>query len=140
MRLDRGNHRSVVGDSELGEAITLVARDHQSVVWDRTRHVPRLRSVSREFFPAAVEAFGDLDARNSLKVLAIAPDPDQAARLGCLMVGVSRPPCSGRPRLDRVVSAIGVGAGAVCSTWDTVRCSASARRIAAAHVASSMRM
>ena len=81
VRLDRAHHRSIAGDSELGEAIKLVARSHQSLVWDRTRHVLRLRSVLREFFPAALEAFADLDARDSLELLAIAPDPDRAARL-----------------------------------------------------------
>ena len=43
VRLDRAHHRPVAGDSELGEAIKLVARSHQSLVWDRTRHVLRLR-------------------------------------------------------------------------------------------------
>jgi transposase len=81
VRLDRAHHRSVAGDSELGEAIKLVARAHQSLVWDRTRHVLRLRSVLREFFPAALEAFADLDAADTLELLAIAPDPDRAARL-----------------------------------------------------------
>ena len=81
VRLDRAHHRSIAGDSELGEAIKLVARSHQSLVWDRTRHILRLRSVLREFFPAALEAFADLDARDSLELLAIAPDPDRAARL-----------------------------------------------------------
>jgi transposase len=36
VRLDRAHHRPVAGDSELGEAIKLVARSHQSLVWDRT--------------------------------------------------------------------------------------------------------
>ena len=44
VRLDRAHHRPVAGDSELGEAIKLVARSHQSLIWDRTRHVLRLRS------------------------------------------------------------------------------------------------
>jgi transposase len=43
VRLDRAHHRPVAGDSELVEAIKLVARAHQSLVWDRTRHVLRLR-------------------------------------------------------------------------------------------------
>jgi transposase len=81
VRLDRAHHRPVVGDSELGEAIKLVARSHQSLVWDRTRHVLRLRGVLREFFPAALEAFADLDAADTLELLAIAPDPDRAARV-----------------------------------------------------------
>jgi len=53
VRLDRAHHRPVAGDSELGEAVKLVARALQSVVWDRTLHVLRLRSVLREFFPCS---------------------------------------------------------------------------------------
>jgi transposase len=81
VRLDRAHHRPVAGDSELGEAIKLVARSHQSLVWDRTRHVLRLRGVLREFFPAALEAFADLDAADTLELLAVAPEPDRAARV-----------------------------------------------------------
>ncbi len=81
VRLDRAHHRPVAGDSELAEAIKLVARAHQSLVWDRTRHLLRLRSVLREFFPAALEAFPDLDAADALELLAVAPDPDRAARV-----------------------------------------------------------
>jgi transposase len=75
VRLDRAHHRPVAGDSELGEAIKLVARSHQSLIWDRTRHVLRLRSVLREFFPAALEAFADLAAPDTLELLAFAPAP-----------------------------------------------------------------
>jgi transposase len=81
VRLDRAHHRPVAGDSELGEAVKLVARAHQSLVWDRTRHVLRLRGVLREFFPAALEAFADLDAADTLELLAYAPDPQRAGRL-----------------------------------------------------------
>jgi transposase len=48
VRLDRAHHQPVAGDSELGEAIKLVARSHQSLIWDRTRHILRLRSVLRD--------------------------------------------------------------------------------------------
>jgi len=44
-------------DSDDGEAMKLVARSHQSLIWDRTRHVLRLRSALREFFPVALTAF-----------------------------------------------------------------------------------
>jgi hypothetical protein len=37
--------------------------------------------VLREFYPAALEAFADLDAADTLELLAIAPDPDRAARV-----------------------------------------------------------
>src|SRR5215212_9300491 len=52
VRLDRAHHRPAAGDSDQGEAIKLTARTHQSLVWDRTRHVLRLRSALRDFFPA----------------------------------------------------------------------------------------
>jgi transposase len=81
VRLDRAHHRPVAADSEQGEAVKLVARAHQSMIWDRTRHVQRLRSVLREYFPAALQAFGDLHAPDTLELLAHAPDPDRAARL-----------------------------------------------------------
>jgi transposase len=81
VRLDRDHHRQVAGDSDLADAVKLVARAHQSAVWDRTRHVLRLRSALLEFFPAAVGAFEDLAAEDSLRLLGRAPDPVRAAKL-----------------------------------------------------------
>jgi hypothetical protein len=81
VRLDRTHHRPVAGDSDAGQAMKLVARSHQSLIWDRTRHVLRLRSALREFFPVALTVFGDLDEPDTVALLAAAPDPDRAARL-----------------------------------------------------------
>jgi transposase len=81
VRLDREHHRPVAGDTPDAEAVKLVARTHQSMIWDRTRQVLRLRSALREFFPAALQAFDDLSAADTLELLGRAPDPDRAARL-----------------------------------------------------------
>jgi transposase len=81
VRLDREHHRPVAGDSPDAEAVKLVARTHQSMIWDRTRQVLRLRSALREFFPAALQAFDDLTAADTLELLGRAPDPDRAGRL-----------------------------------------------------------
>jgi transposase len=81
VRVDRAHHRPLAGDSEEAEAMKLVARTHQSLIWDRSRHVLRLRSALRDFFPAAINAFPDLDAPDALELLAMAPDPDRARRL-----------------------------------------------------------
>ena len=81
VRLDRGHHRAIAGDSELADAVKLLSRAHQNAIWERTRHVLRLRSVLREFFPAAVEAFDDLAAADALSLLGRAPDPARAAKL-----------------------------------------------------------
>jgi transposase len=81
VRLDRDHHRPVAGDSELADAVKLLARAHQTAIWERTRHVLRLRSGLLEFFPAAVEAFGDLAAADALSLPGRAPDPARAAKL-----------------------------------------------------------
>jgi Transposase len=81
VRTDAHQLRPVAGDTALVEGIKVVARAHQSMIWDRTRHVLRLRSALREFFPAALEAFPDLAAADALELLAAAPDPLAAAGL-----------------------------------------------------------
>ncbi|WP_200216758.1 IS110 family transposase [Micromonospora coerulea] len=81
VRLDHAHHRPVAGDSDQAEAMKLVARTHQTLIWDRTRQLLRLRSVLREFFPAALDVFDDLTASDALELLARAPDPARAARL-----------------------------------------------------------
>src|SRR4051794_40143206 len=81
VRLDRDHHRPIAGDSDLADAVKLLARAHQNAIWERTRHVLRLRSTLREFFPAALEAFTDLAAADTLILLERAPSPALAAKL-----------------------------------------------------------
>ena len=80
-RTDRHNHRQVAGDSDLAEAVKVLARAHQSMIWTRQRQVNQLRSTLREFYPAALEAFADLASGDALAVLAIAPTPALGRRL-----------------------------------------------------------
>jgi transposase len=82
VRTDRHNHRPVAGNSELAEGIKLLARTHQSFCWERQRHANRLRSALREFYPAALEAFGtDLASADAVAVLTMAPTPELGRRL-----------------------------------------------------------
>jgi transposase len=60
VRTDRHNHRPIAGDSLDAEAIKVLARAHQSLIWARTRHTNGLRSALREYYPAALLAFEDL--------------------------------------------------------------------------------
>jgi hypothetical protein len=81
VRLDHAHHRPVAGDSDQAEAMKLVARSHQTLIWDRSRQLLRLRSVLREFFPAVLHAFNELTAPDVSELLGRAPDPDRAAAL-----------------------------------------------------------
>jgi transposase len=81
VRTDSHQLRQVAGDSELAEAIKVVARAHKTLIWERTRHTQRLRDALREFFPAALDAFDDLTSTDALELLGKAADPTTAARL-----------------------------------------------------------
>jgi transposase len=81
VRTDAHQLRPVAGDSAQAEAIKVVARAHKMLIWERSRHAQRLRHALREYFPAALEAFEDLTAADTLELLARAPDPASAARL-----------------------------------------------------------
>lgn len=81
VRTDSHQLRPMAGDSADAAAVKVVTRMHKTLIWERTRAVQRLRHALREYFPAALEAFEDLDAADTLELLAKAPDPASAARL-----------------------------------------------------------
>ena len=81
VRTDSHQLRPAAGDSPEAAGIKVVARTHKTLIWERTRQVQRLRHQLREYFPAALAAFEDLDAPDALELLAKAPDPARAAKL-----------------------------------------------------------
>ena len=81
VRTDSHQLRPAAGDSPQAEAVKVVSRTHKTLIWERTRGVQRLRHQLREYFPAALAAFEDLDAPDALELLAKAPDPAHAAKL-----------------------------------------------------------
>ena len=58
VRLDRDHHRPIAGDSAIAEHVKVLARAHQSMIWSRQRQTNTLRSMLREYYPAALAAFG----------------------------------------------------------------------------------
>jgi hypothetical protein len=81
VRTDSRQLRAVAGDTAQAAAVKVVTRTHKTLIWERTRHGQRLRHALRDYFPAALEAFDDIDAADTLELLARAPDPASAARL-----------------------------------------------------------
>jgi len=81
VRTDSHQLRAVAGDSPGAEGVKVLARTHKTLIWERTRQVQRLRHQLRDYFPAALEAFDDLDAPDTLELLGKAPDPARAAKL-----------------------------------------------------------
>jgi transposase len=81
VRTDSHQLREAAGDSPEAEGIKVLARTHKTMIWERTREVQRLRHQLREYFPAALEAFDDLDAPDTLELVGKAPHPARAAKL-----------------------------------------------------------
>jgi len=85
LRTDLHAHRPLPADSELAQAIAVLARAQQDAVWDRTTAHNRLRSHLREYFPGFLAAFAG--SRDGIRrpearvILAAAPTPAQAAQL-----------------------------------------------------------
>jgi len=89
VRTDSHQLRPVAGDTAEAEAVKVVTRMHKTLIWERTRAGQRLRHALREYFPAALEAFEDLDATDTLELLAKAPDPASAARLSTAQISAA---------------------------------------------------
>jgi transposase len=85
LRTDLHAHRPLPADTELAQAIAVLARAQQDAVWARTQAHNKLRSHLREYYPGFLAAFAD--ARGGISrpearvILAAAPDPAAAAKL-----------------------------------------------------------
>ncbi|MBF6149612.1 IS110 family transposase [Nocardia nova] len=86
LRVDAHLRRVMPADSELAQAIAVLARAQQDAVWRRTKAGNELRSLLREYYPAFLATFAVKSATNLAKpearaVLALAPTPALAAKL-----------------------------------------------------------
>ncbi|MFB6711739.1 IS110 family transposase [Streptomyces sp. NPDC056358] len=83
LRTDMHAHRTLPNDSDLARAIAVLARAQQDATWNRQQISNQLRSLLREYYPAALDAFAARtnglcrpEARELLKLA-----PTGAARL-----------------------------------------------------------
>jgi len=73
LRTDLAAHRPLPADSELAQAIAVLARAQQDAVWERTCAHNKLRSLLREYYPAFLATFDDLSSREARATLHLAP-------------------------------------------------------------------
>ena len=109
VRTDRHNHRPVAGDSPETEGIKIVARAYQNLVWARVRHTNGVRNALREYYPAALETFGDLADRDTLAILGRAPTPSQGTRLTVTQIRAALKTAGRRRTLDATARKIQQG-------------------------------
>src|ERR1700691_6028537 len=106
VRTDSHQLRAVAGDSAEAEGLKVLARTHKTLIWERTRQVQRLRHQLLEYYPAALEAFDDLDAPDALELLGKAPDPARAARLTRAQVSAALKRAGRRNITDRATAVL----------------------------------
>lgn len=86
IRTDPDTHRPLPADTELAQAIRVLARAQQDAVWARQQISNQIRDLLKDFYPAAIAAFagladGGLARPDARTILAAAPTPPQAAKL-----------------------------------------------------------
>ncbi|UUU18897.1 IS110 family transposase [Streptomyces sp. DSM 40750] len=85
LRTDMHAHRPLPDDSNLGRAIAVLARAQQDALWNRQQLANQLRSLLREYYPAALDAIATwtngLCRPEARELLKTAPTPTRAARL-----------------------------------------------------------
>jgi transposase len=106
VRTDRHQHRPIASDSPEAAAVKVLARAHQRLIWDRNRQTNRLRSALREYFPAALAAFDELDHPDALGVLGRAPTPQAAAKLSSAAIAAALRKAGRKRNLEARAAAI----------------------------------
>lgn len=86
LRTDMAAHRPLPTDTELAQAIRVLARSQQDAVWARQKLGNQIRALLQDFYPAALDAFaglykGGLTRPEARTILAAAPTPAKAAKL-----------------------------------------------------------
>ena len=81
LRTDMNSHRRLPVDSVDAQAIRVLARAHQDAIWDRQQIASKVRSLLRQYFPAFLQTFEDLNTMGARTVLHLASTPAAAAAL-----------------------------------------------------------
>ena len=86
LRTDAQAHRPLPADTELAQAVTVLARAAQDAIWRRTKATQELRALLREYYPTFLEAFAggvhtNLAKPEARAVLAMALTPEHGATL-----------------------------------------------------------
>ncbi len=109
LRTDPDVHRPIPDDSELAQAVRVLARAQQDAVWDRQHVQNKLRSLLREYYPAFLATFDDIADRDARAALTLAPTPAAAAKLRRPSLRAALARAGRKRRLDAEVERIIAG-------------------------------
>jgi transposase len=91
LRTDMHAHRPLSNDTDLARAIAVLARAQQDATWNRQQMANQLRSLLREYYPAALDAVAawqnGLCRPEARELLKAAPTPVKAAKMTRSQIG-----------------------------------------------------
>jgi transposase len=108
-RTDLPAHRPLPADSELVQAVRVLARAHADAVGDRQQAQNKLRSLLREYYPAALATLPDLSTITARTTLRLAPTPQAARSLAPDQLRAALVQAGRHTRLDAEVPRIVAG-------------------------------
>jgi transposase len=116
LRVEAHLHRRLPADSELCQAIAVLARAHQDAIWARTTAHHQLRSLLREFYPTFLAVFTGrftlgIASPEARAVLAIAPTPAAAATLSVSRIAAALRRAGRSRGIDQAAAEIKAGLG-----------------------------
>ena len=112
VRTDRHNHRPHAGDSDLSEAIKVLARTHKTLIQERQTQVNYARSTLRQYYPAMLLAFPDFavpserDSQDAMMLLERAPTRAQGRSLTTAQIVAALRQAGRQRSLERRAAAI----------------------------------
>jgi transposase len=111
LRTDAHAHRPLPADSELAQAVAVLARAHQDATWRRTKALQELRAHLREYYPSFLDAFAaagvtNLASADARALLAIAPTPAAGATLTCARIACALRRGGRQRNIDQLAAAI----------------------------------
>ncbi|MFS0900877.1 IS110 family transposase [Mycolicibacterium litorale] len=111
LRVDAHVHRRMPVDTELCQAIAVLARGQQDAIWRRTKASNELRSFLREFYPSFLATFRGrfqtgLASPEARAVLAIAPTPAVAVKLSVSRIAAALRRAGRQRNVDQVATEI----------------------------------
>jgi len=109
LRTDAHAHRRLPADSELAQAVAVLARAHQNAIWRRTKALQELRAHLREYYPNFLDAFAAAGVTNLARadaraLLAIAPTPADGAALTQARIAAALRRGGRQRNIDRLAS------------------------------------
>ncbi len=93
LRTDMHVHRPIPADTPQARAVAVLARAQQEAQWNRQQMSNQVRSLLREYYPAALYAFATwtnpLTRPEAREILRIAPTPARGAKLTIALLRVA---------------------------------------------------